>query len=231
VEIFPAPAKPMSYAFLRNRTMDRYQITIEGFDKLASAYQDKYMDEDLYDDTFDAFCQLVEKPGARIFEIGCGPGNITRYLLARRPDFAIEAIDFAPTMVELARANNPTARFKVMDCREMDQLRDQYDGIMCGFCMPYLSKEDWAKLIKDCFPLLNPGGVFYFSTIAGDYQKSGFESSSNGQAKAYVYYHQEAYLQGLLIENNFEPVDLIRKEFPKSDETFLSTLIFMARKK
>lgn len=40
------------------------------------------MDLDLYNDTYDAFCQAVYKPGARIFEIGCGPGNITRYVLA-----------------------------------------------------------------------------------------------------------------------------------------------------
>ncbi|MBK8044287.1 MAG: isoprenylcysteine carboxylmethyltransferase family protein [Haliscomenobacter sp.] len=62
--------------------MDPYQITLHSWGKVASVYQDYFMDLDLYNDTYDAFCQAVYKPGARIFEIGCGPGNITRYVLA-----------------------------------------------------------------------------------------------------------------------------------------------------
>lgn len=35
---------------------------------------------------------------------------------------------------------------------------------MCGFCLPYLSKEETEKLINDVSRLLNPEGVFYIST-------------------------------------------------------------------
>ncbi|HKC68335.1 MAG TPA: class I SAM-dependent methyltransferase, partial [Bacteroidia bacterium] len=69
--------------------MDRYQNTFETWNKLAHNYQGKFMDFDLYDDTYNTFCQLLEKPNAKIFEIGCGPGNITRYLLTKHPDFKI----------------------------------------------------------------------------------------------------------------------------------------------
>jgi predicted TPR repeat methyltransferase len=211
--------------------MDSYKITIDTFDKYALAYQEKYLDLDLYDDTFDIFCRLIEKPNAKVFEIGCGPGNITRYLLSKRPDFDMEAIDLAPNMIQLAREDNPTATFKVMDCREIDKLTDKFDGIMCGFCMPYLSKEDCVKLIKDCAFLLNRDGLLYFSVIEDDYQKSGYETSSNGQDKAYVYYHQEDYLQAYLQENNFEPADLIRRDHPRADGNSLKTMIFIAKKK
>src|SRR5215210_3775931 len=143
----------------KTKNMDSYKITIEGFNKLASVYQDKFMNMDLYEDTYDSFCKLIEKYNAKIFEIGCGPGNITKYMCSKRPDFTIEAIDLAPNMIKLAKRNNPTANFKIMDCREIDNLTVKYDGIMCGFCMPYLSKEDCAKLIKDCSFLLYRGGI------------------------------------------------------------------------
>jgi 2-polyprenyl-3-methyl-5-hydroxy-6-metoxy-1,4-benzoquinol methylase len=210
--------------------MDSYKITLEAYDKLASAYQDKFMHLDLYDDTYDIFCQLVEKSNAKIFEIGCGPGNITRYLLSKRPDFIIEAIDMAPNMVRLARVNNPTAHFKIMDCREIDKLTDKFDAIMCGFCLPYLSKEDCAKLIKDCSVLLNTGGVLYLSAIEDDYNKSGYETSSNGEYKMYVYYHQEDYLQEGLTECNFELVNLERKNYQKPGGISSTHIIFIARK-
>ncbi len=209
--------------------MDSYQITFQTWNKIASLYQDKFMDFDLYNDTYDTFCELVQKPEARVFEIGCGPGNIIRYLLSKRPDLQIEAIDVAPNMIELARKNNPSATFKVMDCREIDKLTENYDAIICGFCMPYLSREDCAKLIKDCAGLLSSGGILYFSTIEGNYSQSGYEVGSSGD-KAYVNYHEEANLLQGLKENSFELVNLVRKQFQKPDGTPSTHLIFISRK-
>lgn len=211
--------------------MDKYQQTIDIYNQVASAYQDKFMDLDLYNDTYDQFCALIEKKDPKIFEIGCGPGNITRYLLKKRPDFKIEAIDVASNMIQLATENNPTADCKIMDCRQIDRITDRFDGIMCGFCMPYLSKEDCTKLIGDASILLNPDGIFYFSVIEDNYNKSDYETSSNGQHTVYVYYHQEDYLREALEQNDFEIIDLPRKSYPKPDGTTSTHLIFIARKK
>lgn len=211
--------------------MDRYQQTVDTYNKIALAYQEKFMGLDLYNDTYDQFCTLIEKENANIFEIGCGPGNITRYLLGKRPDFKIEATDMAPNMIQLAKENNPTADCRIMDCREIDQITDRFDGIICGFCMPYLSKEDCAKLISDAAKLLTPNGIFYFSVIEDDYSKSDYETSSNGQHKVYVYYHQEDYLREALEENDFEIIDLPRKSYLKPDGFISTHLIFIARKK
>jgi len=210
--------------------MDKDKISIKTYDQIASAYQDKFMSVHLYDHTYDRFCSRIQKQGSRVFEIGCGPGNITKYLLETRPDFKIEAIDLAPNMIKLAKANNPGADFKVMDCRKIDQINSHFDAIICGFCMPYLSKEECNKLITDCSDLLNSGGIFYFSTIEGEYESSGYELSSNGQFKMYVYYYPGDMLKKWLEEHNFELVDEQRLEYPKGDGK-QNHLIFIARKK
>jgi SAM-dependent methyltransferase len=209
--------------------VDSYQKTFETWNKVASVYQDKFMDLGLYNDTYDRFCELVEKRNPSIFEIGCGPGNITKYLLTKRPDFRIEAIDIAPNMIKLAQANNPSAHFQIMDSRHIDTLTTKYDAIISGFCMPYLSQEDSAKLFKDCFHLLNKGGVLYFSTIKGDYSQSGYAAGSTGD-ECYVYYYEEDYLQQALEENGFELLNLIHKHFPKADGTTSIDMIFIAKK-
>ena len=163
------------------------QQTSQTWDKLAMQYQDKFMDLDLYNDTYDLFCERIPKPGAEILEIGCGPGNITKYMLSKRPDLNVLGTDVAPHMIELAQQNNPSASFKVMDCRNLRMLQRKFDGIVCGFVAPYLSKEDVEKLIADCSSHLNVGGWLYISLIEGDYNLSGIEASSDGKHRMFVF--------------------------------------------
>ncbi len=210
--------------------MNRYKTTFDTWNKIASLYQDNFMHLDLYNDSYDIFCSAIKKQNAAIFEIGCGPGNITKYLVNKRPDFIIDATDVSPNMIELAKQNVPAANFLLLDAREINSITKNYDGIMCGFCMPYLSKEDCAKLIQDCSCILKSKGAFYCSVIEGDYNNSGFESGSSSD-KAYVYYHQQPYLRQLLEENNFENIQWLRKQYQKKDGSSQTHLIFIAAKK
>jgi len=210
--------------------MDNYKITFDTWDKVAALYFEKFMDLDLYNDTYDSFCPVVEKQNSKIFEVGCGPGNITKYLLFKRPDFKVTAIDVSPNMVKLAQKTNPIADFKVMDCRNIDAIQEKYDGIVCGFCIPYLSKDDCAKLISDFNFLLKKDGVIYFSFIEGEYDKSGFETDSSGINKAYVYYYQQNYFQNLLNQNNFETMQVAIKSYTNSKNITATHLIFIAKK-
>lgn len=194
--------------------MDKYEITVNTFNRLADAYQEKYMDFGFYFDTYDAFCELMTNQNAAILEVACGPGNITKYLLNKHPGFKIKGIDLAPNMVELARINNPTASFQVMDSREVSAIGKQFDAIICGFCFPYLSKKDIAKFIVDARALLKKDGILYVSTMEGDYEESGFQTSSVGD-QVYIHYHQFEYINHHLNLNGFKIIEVKRKAFPE----------------
>ncbi|MES2567752.1 MAG: class I SAM-dependent methyltransferase [Bacteroidota bacterium] len=208
---------------------DPYKVTFLTWNKIASIYQDKFMDIELYNDTYDLFCECLRKGNQDILEIGCGPGNITKFILDKLPDAHIEAIDMAPNMIELAKKNNPKAHFSVMDCRNIDQLQNKYDGILCGFCMPYLSLEDCSKLIKVSAFLLQTDGILYFSTIEGNYNLSGYETGSTGD-RCYVYYYTTEFLQELLNKNGFETIHIIKKNYQKTSDMVSAHLVFIAKK-
>jgi 2-polyprenyl-3-methyl-5-hydroxy-6-metoxy-1,4-benzoquinol methylase len=209
--------------------LDNYKETLNTWNKVAQLYQDKFMHLNLYDDTYDFFCAEVKVPNATILEIGCGPGNITSYLLNKRPDFKIEGIDFAPNMIELAKVNNPTAQFQVMDCREIDRLKSKFDAIVCGFCLPYLSELDCSKFIKDCIGLLNNEGLIYISFVEGDYSKSGFLTASTGD-RTYFYYYPADTIISILKEFGFETIQLFNIPYTKSDHSEEIHTVIIARK-
>lgn len=206
--------------------MDKTKIAVDVFDKLAELYQEKFMDLDLYNDTFDTFCNAVA--GKKILELACGPGNITRYLLNKRPDLEILGTDLSPNMIRLAKINNPEAGFQLLDCRNMDMLNQKFDAIMCGFCLPYLNKEEAIKLISDAAGTLNPGGILYISTMEDDYSKSGFKTGSTGD-EVYMHYHEAGYLTAALIENNFTLIDMKRQDYPEKDGSKTTDLILIAK--
>ena len=209
---------------------NRYQETFETWNKVATLYQDKFMDLDLYNDTYDFICKAIDTTGAKILEIGCGPGNITKYLLSKRQDFDIFGIDIAPNMIRLARINNPNASFAIMDIREIDEIKNKYDGVICGFCLPYLSKTDSEKLIFDIKNLLNDDGLIYLSFVEGDPAKSDFQVSKSGD-RSYFYYHNLDALKVNLKVNSFEEIKTFIVEYKKSETEKEKHTILIAKKK
>lgn len=208
--------------------MDKNKISVNTFNRLADKYQQKYMDFDFYFDTYDAFCELVEDDSAAILDIACGPGNITRYVLNKRPGFRIDGIDLAPRMVELARINNPKASFEVMDSRDIGSIGKTYDAVISGFCTPYLDRNEVSKLIADVRGLLKKGGVFYLSTMEDAYEKSAPQTSDSGD-RVYIYYHRMEFLERHLVASGFRVIEARRKAFPADNGLPATDLFVYAR--
>jgi 2-polyprenyl-3-methyl-5-hydroxy-6-metoxy-1,4-benzoquinol methylase len=189
--------------------MDRYSEISETWNRLALLYERKFMHLSLYNETYDYICKSLPGGGSRILDIGCGPGNITGYLLSERPDFKITGIDIAQEMIKLARKNNPSAVFEVMDCRQVSNMEAGFDAVICGFCMPYLAAEDCLKLVEDCRNLLNKPGLLYLSFVEGDPEASGFRTGSDG-SRLFIYYHTLAGIRDILSACSFQPLKTYR---------------------
>jgi ubiquinone/menaquinone biosynthesis C-methylase UbiE len=209
--------------------MDHNKVAVAIFNKLAEGYQEKFMNVDLYSASLDFYCDQLKKPGLEILDIACGPGNITQYLYKKRPDLKITGVDLAPKMIELAQTNNPKCNFKVMDGRALSSMDKKWDGLVCGFLLPYLSKEETLKLIVDAAQQLNAGGLLYVSTMENDYRKSGLKKGSSGD-EIYMYYHESEYLINALERSQLEVLKIDRKTYNYQGEA-TTDLIIIAKKK
>ena len=208
---------------------DRYLETFKTWNTVAQLYEANFMKLELYNDTYKSFCDLL-KPNASVLEIGCGPGNITRHILDLNPNLKILATDISKNMIDLAKRNNPEAETQILDCRNLKTINAKFDGIVCGFTVPYLSKLDCSNLISDCSNSLTKGGAFYLSFVAGDYENSGFISGSSGD-RVYFYYHELKKIKQELELNELSIVNIIEKQYIKSDSTSETHTIIIARNK
>jgi ubiquinone/menaquinone biosynthesis C-methylase UbiE len=97
------------------------------------------------------------RPGMRILDLACGPGNLSRRLAAQvAPGGEVIGVDLAPGMIELARAADiPNARFEVMDIEQLDFADASFDGAVCGHGLQFA--PDLEQALREARRVLRAG--------------------------------------------------------------------------
>lgn len=117
--------------------------------------------------------EVVEaKPGMRILDLACGPGNLSRRLAPMvSPDGEVVGVDLAPGMIERARAaDTPNSRFEVMDIEALEFADGSFDGAVCGHGLQFAPHLDRA--FTEARRVLRHGARFVASVPGGDSDQS-----------------------------------------------------------
>jgi ubiquinone/menaquinone biosynthesis C-methylase UbiE len=195
----------------------RDAISHSTWNKVAQCYADKFMPLGLYNETYDAFiAAIASKDNPKLLEVGCGPGNGTKYLFEQLPNLDITGIDIAENMLALARKSNPSATFLKVDGRDIGDFPTTFDGIFCGFFIPYISSEELPKFLSDAYHLLEPKGILYLSFVAGDQDQSGYITNANGD-QMYFNYHKKNTVLNVLDQQGYAL--LLNKELSYTNDS------------
>jgi ubiquinone/menaquinone biosynthesis C-methylase UbiE len=211
--------------------MENFDISVQRFDEFAEEFANRFADVSSYANSIDRFCELIGNDRPQILELACGPGNVTRLLKQRSPESRIVALDLAPRMIELAQKALPDVDFRVMDVRHISTIPEKFDAIMCSFCLPFLSKNDALQLIADCAKSLADKGVLYISTMEGDENRAGFETTSfSGDAEVYFNYYSQSDLENSFAANGFKVVHRKFQDYTETDGSTSTDLIYIGIK-
>ena len=133
--------------------------------KYFATVYDRMMDNIPYDDWEQYILLLLYKngvkPDAKITEIGCGTGTMTR----RFADygFKMTGIDISEEMLAEAEAKSKDITYIHMDMRELKLPEKQEVIFSTGDSMNYiLTNDDLKKVMKSAYDNLEKGGVFLF---------------------------------------------------------------------
>lgn len=80
--------------------MDSFEISVKRFDEFASEYAERFMNIDSYCKHFDKFIDLIESSRPKVLELGCDPGNVTRYIKQGLQLSDIIAVDLVKCLVD-----------------------------------------------------------------------------------------------------------------------------------
>ena len=209
--------------------MNKHQHTVNVYNQYVQEYVNRFMDLGLYRDTFDYFLELVPA-NAKVLELGCGPGNVVKYLKSKRADLDIFGIDLAPEMIKEAQRQNPGSRFEVMDIRDAGKIPQKFDAVIAAFCLPYISYEDVPALFANCRKLVADDGVLYVSCMEGPKSRSGFEKTSfMGEDEIYINYYERGEIELLLKANGFTIEGFFSKNYLEVDTSVTIDLFYLAR--
>ena len=124
------------------------------------------------------FLAYLPAPGARILDLGCGPGNASAVFVAagHRPD----PVDASAEMVAIARDRHGLpARQGTFDD---DFGAQSYDGIWASYSLLHARRAELPGLIARLARALRPGGPLYLGLKLGE----GEGRDALGRHYAYV---------------------------------------------
>jgi SAM-dependent methyltransferase len=103
--------------------------------------------------------------GARVLDLGCGEGYVSRQLAAQSP-LRILGIDISSGMIEEARAVEEASpkgiEYRVATATDLD-LEEEFDLILAVFLFNYLTCDEMVTVLERVHRHLAPGGRFLFT--------------------------------------------------------------------
>ncbi|MBK9748440.1 MAG: class I SAM-dependent methyltransferase [Chloroflexi bacterium] len=141
---------------------------------------------------------LIEKVDGRgmIADIGCGPGQIARYLSDHGA--AACGVDLSPGMLAQARTLNPDLEFTQADMRTLEGIADgAYAGISAFYSIIHVPESELAQAFAAFKRVLQPGGVVLLAFHLGAEIKHLDEWWGEPVSVDFIFYSRETIKQKL----------------------------------
>jgi SAM-dependent methyltransferase len=145
------------------------QNTQASYDTVAPEYAEKFKDE-MDDKPFDRDCldRLAREVGdlGPICDLGCGPGQIARYLQRQGVDTL--GVDLSPQMIAEAKRLNPEIPFSQGNMLALPDSDNSWGGIAAFYCIIHIPREQIVDALREMKRVLKPGGVLLVTFHIGN---------------------------------------------------------------
>lgn len=142
-----------------------------------------------------------------ICDLGCGPGQVARYL--RDQGAAVLGVDLSPGMLQQAKALNPDLAFFQGSMLALDFADATWGGIAAFYSIIHIPRHEVTRALAEMKRVLRPGGRLLLAFHIGDEVLHLEEWWDKPVAVDFVFFQRlemERYLQtaGFVVEESLE---------------------------
>ena len=101
-----------------------------------------------------------------VWDLGCGPGHIARYLLGR--GVTVAGLDLSPALVACAKQLNPTIHFEQGDFRRLPAVDHAWAGIVAFYSIIHLPRQEVTPTLVEWHRATRPGGLLLLAVHLGE---------------------------------------------------------------
>ena len=139
------------------------------YNTIAQDYHSDHKDDSWDNDYLEKFCEELT-PGARVLDLGCGPGVDTKKLSHRH--FELYGFDLSQELLEIAKKQTPSANFLQGSMLESLPYEDSYfDGIFAKASLLHIPKEKIDFVLNEIERVLKANGIIHIAVKKGDGEK------------------------------------------------------------
>ena len=187
---------------------------LDSYDLVAADYAEHFRDE-LGKKPFDRrmLDWLADKVGGLgpVCDMGCGPGQVARYLHERGARAC--GVDISPAMIAEARKLHPAEiDFSVGDMLALEGVPDEaYGGVAAFYSIVNIQPSSLTQALAELHRVLRGGGVLLLAYHVGDEVKHLDEWWDKKVSVDFFFYRTEDVKKGLR-EAGFETEEVIERE-------------------
>ncbi|HUS14624.1 MAG TPA: methyltransferase domain-containing protein [Chloroflexia bacterium] len=174
-----------------------------GYDAVADEYAAHFLHEldhkPLDRALLDWFAGQVRDRGV-VADMGCGPGQIGRYLHDR--GVPMVGIDLSPAMVALAQQITPAIPFGQGNMLALAEADDSWAGIVAFYSLVHLPSKQLPVALAEFYRVLRPGGLLLLSFHLGD-ERVHLDDWWDHPVALDFYFHQRATMEAALMAVGF----------------------------
>ena len=182
------------------------------YDSVADEYARRIYDE-LKDKPFDRelldrFADHLKGAGV-VCDMGCGPGQIARYLHER--GVSVLGVDLSPGMIEQARRLNPGLEFKTGNMLALDVEDEAWAGIAAFYSIIHIPRAEVIAALRELRRALRGGGLLLLAFHLGDDVLYLNEWWGHSVSADFVFFRRDE-MESYLLAAGFEIEEAIERE-------------------